>query len=38
MALENGRFCTRGGRLTVEITSLSENEALLRLVECLDGI
>ena len=33
MDLENGRFCTQGGPLTVEITSLGENEVLLRLGE-----
>ena len=31
MDLENGHFCTRGGPLTVEITSLGKNEGLLRL-------
>ena len=38
MALEMGRFCTRGGPLTVEITSLGENEGLLRLGEWRNGI
>ena len=33
MVLENGRFCTWGGPLTVEITSVGENEGLLRLGE-----
>ena len=33
MVLVNGRFCTLGGPLTVEITSVGENEGLLRLDE-----
>ena len=33
MALEIGRFCSQGGPLTVEITSLGGNEGLLRLDE-----
>ena len=33
MVLENGRFCTLRGPPTVEITSLGENEGLLRLGE-----
>ena len=33
MDLENGHFFTRGGPLTVEITSLGENKGLLRLGE-----
>ena len=37
MDLENGHFCTRGGPLTVEITSLGENEGWLRLGERKNG-
>ena len=33
MVLENGCFGTLGGPLTVEITSVGENEGLLRLGE-----
>ena len=38
MTLKMGCFCTRGGPLTVEITSLGENEGLLRLDEWQNGI
>ena len=38
MDLGKGHFCTQGGPLTVEITSLGENEGLLRLGEWRNGI
>ena len=38
MDLENSHFCTQGGPLTVEITSLGENKGLLRLGVWSNGI